>query len=273
MALKAILPKEDYENLDEKLQEHYREVAPEKEGDEVTHYMLDAEGVEDVKGLKGAIRKERASNDQMRKLLKKFGVRPDKEDEVNTLMEKIGDRSIEDLLKAAEGKKADESELVKAAERKAEKKLSEVQEELDGAEEFIRDLLVNGEARRVLEDDELEGNVTLLLPHIHKQVEVVKDKHDGKVLYKSVVKDDETGEPRLGTGGKDFTIRDLAIDMRNSPEFAGAFKGTGASGSGAPPGGGTRSSGTTTSSAGAGKKGKPSADAVSAKKKTLKYNL
>src|SRR4051794_29374504 len=58
MALKAKLTKAEFEKLGDSLKEHYK-----ASGDD---YVLDAEGVEDVSGLKSALDKEKKERRELR---------------------------------------------------------------------------------------------------------------------------------------------------------------------------------------------------------------
>src|SRR5690348_10966000 len=58
MALKAKLTKAEFESLADPLKEHYKQ-----SGDD---YVLDAEGVEDVSGLKSALKKTKEERDQLK---------------------------------------------------------------------------------------------------------------------------------------------------------------------------------------------------------------
>jgi hypothetical protein len=92
-------------------------------------------------------------------------------------------------------------------------------------------VLVQDAARSALSDPEIEGNPTLLLPLIRDRVKVTETE-DGFELQ--VLRED--GAPLLNGENKPATLKDLFLDMKAKPEYAGAFKGVNQSGGGAPPG-------------------------------------
>lgn len=83
---------------------------------------------------------------------------------------------------------------------------------------------------------EQKGSVTLLMPHIQRQTRLREA--DGKYVVEIVGSD---GTPRLtGTDGHAMSIGELVTEMKGQDDFASAFDGTGASGSGAHGGNGQR---------------------------------
>src|SRR5687767_7236901 len=114
MALKAQL--DSLDGLPEAVAKEYKEV---KDGDKV-RYVLDAEGVEDVSGLKSALSKERKARTEAEKLMKKLGLKAD-EESLTAFMEKLGDQTLEEALDAATKAAATADEGTKAV--KAAKKL------------------------------------------------------------------------------------------------------------------------------------------------------
>lgn len=87
-----------------------------------------------------------------------------------------------------------------------------------------------------------KGNVKLLLPHV---LERTKLSQDGEQLQVHVV--DEKGNPRIAdTLGTPLSIAGLVEELKKSDEFAPAFDGTGAAGSGAQGGGGGGGAGSAT---------------------------
>ena len=94
---------------------------------------------------------------------------------------------------------------------------------------FIREVLAEKEAQK--EIVAAEGNPTFLLAHVLKHVDVRRDDATGK--WTQVVTD-AAGNARIaGTDGKPMTIAQLVAEFKANEQFAGAFKGSGASGSGA----------------------------------------
>lgn len=103
--------------------------------------------------------------------------------------------------------------------------------------------MVDADARAVLAEEDLQGNPTLLLPHIRGRVKIVEtdDGFERQVL----LPDGKT--PMLNAESKPATLRDLFVELKAKQEFGGAFKGVNHSGGGTPPnggGGGTPPAGT-----------------------------
>lgn len=94
--------------------------------------------------------------------------------------------------------------------------------------------MVDADARAVLADAELQGNPTLLLPHIRGRVKIVET--DEGFERQVLLPDGKT--PMLNAENKPATLRDLFLELKAKPEFQGAFKGVNQSGGGSPPNGG-----------------------------------
>jgi len=114
---------------------------------------------------------------------------------------------------------------------------------------------------------EHRGFARLLAPHVRGVTQMVEE--DGK--FRAVVTD-ESGKPRLAKEAKTandyLTINDYVGSLRDDPEFAGAFDGTGASGGGATnEGGGTQPSGTISAAATPEELGRRAEDIASGKVK------
>jgi hypothetical protein len=95
----------------------------------------------------------------------------------------------------------------------------------------ISKILVDDAARAVLTDPSVDGNPTLLLPLIRDRVKVTET-DDGFGLQ--VLRPD--GAPMLNPQNEPATLKDLFLEMKAKPEYAGAFRGVNQSGSGAPNG-------------------------------------
>lgn len=102
----------------------------------------------------------------------------------------------------------------------------------------VQKLLVDDAARAVLAEKDVEGNPTLLLPLIRDRVKVTET-DDGFLL--EVLRED--GVPMLNSQNKAASLKDLFLEMKGREEFAGAFKGSGQSGGGAPTGQGGQGGG------------------------------
>lgn len=122
MALKAKLTADEFSGLAGPLQEFYKQA-----GDS---YVLDAEGVEDVSGLKSALEKERegrkALDKQIKDLTKQFnGVDPEKARAAQAQLEKLEEQGLLDagkldavIEKRTERMRADHDAQIKGWEKK-----------------------------------------------------------------------------------------------------------------------------------------------------------
>ncbi len=99
-----------------------------------------------------------------------------------------------------------------------------------GKDRVIEGLLIDTEVAKLMsKGTELEGNAGLLLPHIKTRTKVEWFEGAPRVVVK-----DEAGHPRINaTDGTSLTLAQLLGEMRDGPEYAPAFAGSGASGSGA----------------------------------------
>ena len=99
MALKAVLTKEEFDGLEDSLKKLYVE----KDG----KYLLDAEGVEDVSGLKSALEKERGTVKKLKADLQatvdKFkDIDPDKARDAQKKLQDLEDKQMMDEGKVEE---------------------------------------------------------------------------------------------------------------------------------------------------------------------------
>jgi ribosomal protein L12E/L44/L45/RPP1/RPP2 len=256
MTLKAKL--DTLDGVDPVLAKEYKKV----EHDGVTEFLLDAEGVEDVTGLKSALSKERTAAQRLSKALKKLGLKDD-EASVNTLMEKLGDKTVEEVIEELGAKPGETTEAVTKALKPLQRQLSERDEAIASQGSFIDRLVRENQLKDVLALPDVDGNPVLLLPHLLKETKVVEeDGADGKEYVAKVV-DPKTKEVRT-KGGKEMSLKDLCLEYKDKPEFEGAWYGTGASGSGA------RQSQREVTEGSGGRK--VSKDAVGEKRKTGSYN-
>lgn len=261
MALKAKIDKDTHAGLPDAIKAEY------KPGTEADTFILDAEGVEDVSGLKSALGKERANLGKATKFLKKLGItKVDDETAYSTLEEALGEDTLEEALARAKGAAATATEAdaaVKEA-RKLKGKVEEATETIQTQTAFIDSLVRENQLKDVIGDPKWGGNPLFLMPHLLKHTKTfLEDGEDGKKVYVARVIDPKNpNEPRL-KGSKEMTLDDLVGEFFSKPEFADAFAGTGVSGSGAKP-----------SAPASGDSGsrKVTNDAVSAKKRSGAYS-
>lgn len=158
-------------------------------------------------------------------------------DAVRELIEEKQRREQEDAEKKGQWDK-----LAAKMREQAEKEKQTWEQERTQLEADLANELIDARVAILLQKPGLEGSAKLLLPHVRANTRVVKGEN-GK---RQTVVVDEEGEARINAKtGEPMTIEELLIEMRDSDDFAGAFKGSGAAGGGAPgrgaAGGGVRS--------------------------------
>ena len=215
MALKAMIQK--VEDVPEALRGFYTEGEDGK-------VHLEAEGIEDVSGLKSALEAERKERRKHERALAAFkDVDPEK---YQALIKESEDREAGKAKAAGDWEKR-EQQLIE----KHNKELKTRDDALIAANRTIERTLVDGEATRAIAA--AKGSPRLLLPEIKQRVKVLKG-DDGDYVLRVV---DADGTPRIGKveGGKaaPMTIAELVAELREDAELARAFDGSGASGSGA----------------------------------------
>ena len=198
--LKAVIDK-----LDD-VAEQYRDLYTKRESD--GKFVLDADGVEDVSGLKAALETERSNQ---KKLAAKFkDLDPDKY--------AAALKRIEDI----ERQEAEAEKNWKALEKQL---LDRHAAELKGRDD------ANGVLRRALERHLVDSVATsaiagakgvpeLLLPHVKGFTKVVEQ--DGEFVVQVV---DSKGNQRIGDNkGTPMTIAQLVEEMKASPTYGRAFE-------------------------------------------------
>jgi len=189
------------EDLPEAVRDHY--VATED-----GRFRLDAEGVEDVGGLKSALEKERTARKALKAEL------------------------------AARGEEAEEFERGEGehapavAEEPAFDAGNDVEPGPDPRLAILESRLIDAEARAALQAS--RGVPELLLPVLRDRLTVTDD-GDGGLTVRVV---DEAGVPRrveaTDEAGAFMSVVDLVESLRADPAFGRAFEGSGKGGSGAP---------------------------------------
>lgn len=188
------------EDLPEAVREHY--VATED-----GRWRLDAEGVEDVAGLKSALEKERAARKALKAEL--------------AGREATGDG---DAAGDAAGEPEQEAVTDAAVEPPSPEELA-----ADPRLAALEVRLIDAEARAALQA--ARGVPELLLPVLRDRLAVADDGAGG--LAVRVL--DDAGAVRRHEGSGDFvTVADLVEALRADPVYGRAFDGSGKGGSGAP---------------------------------------
>ncbi len=210
MALKAKLTKDEFEKLSDPLKEHYK-----ASGDD---YVLDAEGVEDVSGLKSALQKTKEDRDSLKKQLaaeaEKFkDIDPERAREALKTLHELDEKKLVDrgefdrLLK----KRSDEFDQREA---EYQKQIKEAQQRLDTYE------LINPVRDAALKAGVLPKSLDLVLADMRVNSRVkLNDKRQVVVL-------DKDGDPT-----------DLSLDKYFGEvyknDYPNLYAASGAGGSGA----------------------------------------
>jgi len=219
MALQAILQSVD--DLPEDLKTHYVE----KDGKfflDVT--AVDGHSLENVAALKQALSKERAAAKRFHEELKAFeGL--DAQDVRSSLEE------LEHLRESRKGPTTDEIRRTafEQATKEWQKKVEAKDQELRSVTSQLEEVLIDATAVKALAEN--KGNPKLLLPHVKGSVRLRKT-DDGKYVSEVVDRDGNTRLSSRGGSTEAMTIDELIKEMSTSDDFAAAFAGSGATGSG-----------------------------------------
>lgn len=223
MTLAAKINKETFDALNDTLKGEYIE----KDGSYLVDIKpIDGFALENVDGLKtalGTTRTERDTAITAAAAFKGLDV-----DEAKKAIEKLKEyQNFDPDQKIAEGIKAQKDALItehnKAMEVK-ETKISTLTGQLESK-------LIDVDALAAIEKH--EGNSSLLLGLIKNQTRMKEV--NGQFIAEVI---DGAGNARIGnTQGDLMTMDQLVMEMKEKTEYAGAFKGTGSSGSGTKPGG------------------------------------
>jgi hypothetical protein len=130
-----------------------------------------------------------------------------------------------------------DGKLTDAQKKEIEKRVNAVEERAKKAQQQLAD--ENASLRKALDSEMItaraalaigdKGSPKLLMPHMERQATVVQ-LDDGRFVARIV---DDDGEVRYNDKGEPMTFDDLAVEMREQEEYAGAWFGTGSSGGGA----------------------------------------
>lgn len=219
--------------LDDVTDEHKDLYVADKDADGKDRFKLDAEGLEDVTGLKRTLT---ATRTELRTA--KARVKPleglEEDEDVDAIIT-AGRQAIEAQrtgapIPAVESVKTQ----MTAAHNKEVKKLNA---RIEGMNSALRDALIESAAVSAITDPEMKGNKTLLLPHIKTVTDIVEIEDGEKIRYEARVFDKPATatdrQERVDPQGKPLTVKALVAELRENSEYSGAFEGSGASGSGA----------------------------------------
>jgi hypothetical protein len=166
--------------------------------------------VEDVTGLKKALKAERQNVADLKKKLK-VDITPEELEELREKAEAVTDS--EEVKKLNKANKKLQGEL-EAAQERAKKLFTK-----------LSDVTLRSDAVTAISD--ADGEPDVLLPHVLGRAALTEEGEEFSIVVR-----DEAGEP-LMKGSKAGTLADVVAELKAKPKFAGAFGGTGASGSGA----------------------------------------
>jgi len=205
-----------------------------KDGD---RYRLDADGVEDVSGLKSALEKEKDERRKAKAQLAKFAdIDLDEWAEYKKAMEEAEKKAAKD--------EGDFKALEEQLKAKHAETVSKLEERNKALEANLRTHLVDAAATKaILAAGGVDATVTLLLPHVSRRTQVVDE--DGTLVAR-VVTDD--GKVRIGDDkGNPMTVDQLVSEMKESDAYGQAFPPQGKSGGGSRPSGQAGTGGTVVS--------------------------
>ena len=220
MALKLTV--DNLESIPEDLRGYYTE----KEG----KYHLNVEGVQDTKGLKSALDKERKAHEDLEKQTKAWSRLGKTPEEIAEIL-----KAQEDAEKAKAEKAGDWEKLKAQMNESHAKEVAAKDEQLANLRQALETNLIDAQATSAIAA--AKGVPELLLPHVKAHVKVVEE--NGKYTVAVV---DAKGDPRINGKGEPLTISDFVTEMKQNEIFGRAFEGSGQTGSGKLPtnaGGGT----------------------------------
>lgn len=191
------------EEIPEGFEAHYLET-------EDGRFRLDAEGVEDIAGLKSALEKERAARKELKEKL----------DAATAAGADVSEEP------ATEPSMMEEPPAAPPTDPSADPSVDA--EAVAGLRAALEKRLVESEAAAAVMA--AKGVPELLLPIVTPLLAV--EEMDGGFVVRVLGED---GQPRLNATGAPMTVLELVAEMRRSDVFGRAFEGRGISGSGAPP--------------------------------------
>ena len=222
MAIKAIINSID--DVDETLRGLYVE-KDDKFILDVT--VVDGFALEDVSGLKSALRKKTEDWKKRGQELKAFdGITPDDARDAIKKIEDMGNEpdvetKIKEGIALREKQRAD---LHKKEVGQRDTRIKHLLSKLEGT-------LIDGSVIKAINEN--KGNVELLVPHIRKFVRMTES-DDGEFATQVLDKDFKTPRMSLKSGSQEpMSISELVGEISNMDVFAPAFAGTGSAGSGA----------------------------------------
>jgi hypothetical protein len=192
-------------------------------------YRLDADGIEDVGGLKSALAKERGRAKDLEKRLKDLNLPDDLDADRIAALLALEEESKKGSL--TDKQKEDLDAFKRQLQDNHAKELGKRDERIKALTTALEEELITARATAAIAGG--RGSVKLLLPHLRRQAKVLEE--NGKF---TAVVIDEQGHTRIkGDKGTNMSFEDLVTEMQDQDDYAGAFDGSGASGGGATGGG------------------------------------
>ena len=235
MALDAIVS--TIEDLGDDIKKEYIPGSPEKNQDPEKFYLdvtpSDGWALEDVVGLKTVLGEVKSDRTKLRERLSTFG-----DLDVEEAQAAI---KFHQKYKDNPPKNKEITAQVEQLEAKHKNERNEDANRIKSLTSKVHELLIVTAAREALAKHELQkGGDKLLMPHIEKMCRI--DEESGNFVARVL---DEKGQPRISM--KQGSIEPMSIAervelMKDEDDYSAAFKGSGASGTGAT--GGINSTGT-----------------------------
>lgn len=235
---KAIITSDEFSGLPEVLQKEYNEGTDGFAGKYILN-VTPAEGftLENTTALKKALQAERTQRESVTKALKAFeGLDASEARKAVEKLQEIGDPAnlegdLQKKLEVAQQQIAQKFEKEKAQIiGKLEGDLKALSQDHQSTLAQLQEQMIRNKALQAISAN--KGRAPLLLPVIERSVRMVKG-DDGR--YRDEVVGDD-GNARLTTKSGSMapmTIEEFVSELRDSDDYAPAFEGTGAKGSGA----------------------------------------
>lgn len=210
------LPKAFVRSLDEVPEDVREYYVPTEDG----RFRLNAEGVEDVTGLRSALQAERRERENREKQLAKVkDVDPEKYKELLAEHERREEEAAQ--------RKGEYDKLLAQVNDKHKKVVDDLGAQVERLKGELARTLIEAKAHAAITEE--KGVPLLLMPHIRSRTRMVE--RDGKFDIEVLLPD---GTPMVTDKGP-ATIAELVKSFKEDNNFARAFDGVGAGGSGAGP--------------------------------------
>ncbi len=225
MTLEAVL--ESIDELDPVIQKEYVE----KNG---KFYLdvseVDGFALEDVRGLRATVSKERQNVKEANDRAKEFDGLDSSE--VREALEKV--KKLKGMAPDAKNKEQIDAQVAQIK-AKFDKDLVEKDGLIGELEKDLCEHLISAAAAAAIGDhNPREGGIELLMPHVTKQTRIDKGS-DGKRIAKIINSDGTVRVSELQGSTADMEIKELIEVMAKNPTYAPAFDGSGAIGGGTTP--------------------------------------